>query len=149
MTDSTYFLPDPDSQPEFYADIPMKRLLAWVIDSILIMLLAILVVPFTAFTGLFFFPLLYLVVGFVYRIVTLANGSATLGMRLTAIEMRSQSGERFSLGHAVLHTLGFSLSLSLPPLQLISIVLMMTTSRAQGLTDHLMGTVALNRAARR
>ena len=33
-------------------------------------------------------------------------------------------------------------------LQVISIVLMMTTSRAQGLTDHFLGTVAINKAAR-
>lgn len=149
MTDTAYVLPDPDSQPEFYTDIPTKRLIAWVIDTILIMAVAILIIPFTAFTGLFFFPLLYLVVGFAYRVVTLANGSATLGMRLTSIELRTQRGERFDLGHAFLHTLGFSVSLSFPIFQIISIVLMMTTARAQGLTDHVMGTVALNRAARR
>lgn len=148
MTDTSYILPDPDSQPEFYADIATKRLIAWVIDSILIMLVAVLIIPFTAFTGLFFFPFLYLVVGFVYRVVTLANGSATIGMRLTAIEFRNQRGARFDLGHAVLHTTGYSVSLAFPILQIISVVLMMTTSRAQGLTDHVMGTVALNRAAR-
>ena len=32
-------------------------------------------------------------------------------------------------------------------LQVISIVLMLTTPRAQGLTDHVLGTVALNRRA--
>ena len=148
MNDTAYILPDPDSQPEFYADIPVKRLVAWIIDSILIMAVAVLIIPFTAFTGLFFFPLLYLVVGFAYRVVTLANGPATLGMRLTAIEFRGQDGRKFDLGHAFLHTLGYSVSLSFPILQVISIVLMMTTSRAQGLTDHVMGSVALNRTAR-
>ena len=148
MTESAYFLPDPDSQPEFYADTPVKRLIAWGIDSVLIMIASVLIIPFTAFTGLFFFPLLYLVVGFAYRVVTLANGSATLGMRLTSIEFRNQHGQRFDLGHAFMHTFGYSLSLALPLLQVVSIVLMLTTSRGQGLTDHVMGTVALNRAAR-
>ena len=33
------------------------------------------------------------------------------------------------------------------PLQLVSIVLMLISDRKQGLTDHLLGTVALNRSA--
>ena len=140
-------LPDPVIQPEFYADVPMKRLLAWLVDTILIALICLLILPFTAFTGLFFFPLLMLMVGFAYRVITIANRSATWGMRLMAIEFRTAQGERFGLGLATLHTLGTSLSFALPVLQVISVVLMMTTARGQGLTDHLLGSVALNRAA--
>lgn len=140
-------LPDPVIQPEFYADVPMKRLLAWQVDTILIALICLLILPFTAFTGLFFFPLLMLMVGFAYRVITIANRSATWGMRLMAIEFRTAQGERFGLGLATLHTLGTSFSFALPVLQVISVVLMMTTARGQGLTDHLLGSVALNRAA--
>lgn len=147
MTPRAYTLPDPQTQPEFYADVPVKRLVAWVVDMVLIALLCVLILPFTAFTGIFFFPFLILVVGFVYRVVTLANGSATLGMRFVGIEFRTQHGDRFELGHAFLHTLGYSISLSFFVLQVISIVLMLTTSRAQGLTDHIMGSVAINRAS--
>ena len=147
MFDATWHLPDPVSQPEFYADVPVKRLVAWVIDTILIALISALIVPFTFFTGIFFFPLLMLVSGFAYRIVTLANGSATLGMRLTALEFRDPTGARFDLSLAFWHTLGYSISFAIFPLQIISIVLMMTTSRAQGLSDHMLGTVALNRRA--
>jgi uncharacterized RDD family membrane protein YckC len=140
-------LPDPVLQPEFYADVPMKRLLAWLVDTILIALICLLILPFTAFTGLFFFPLLMLMVGFAYRVITIANRSATWGMRLMAIEFRTAQGERFGLGLATVHTLGTSFSFALPVLQVISVVLMMTTARGQGLTDHLLGSVALNRAA--
>lgn len=140
-------LPDPVTQPEFYADVPMKRLLAWLVDTVLIALICLLILPFTAFTGLFFFPLLMLVVGFAYRVVTIANRSATWGMRLMAIEFRTAQGERFGLGLATLHTLGTSFSFALPVLQIISVVLMLTTARGQGLTDHVLGSVALNRAA--
>lgn len=140
-------LPDPVIQPEFYADVPMKRLLAWLVDTILIALICLLILPFTAFTGLFFFPLLMLMVGFAYRVITIANRSATWGMRLMAIEFRTAQGERFGLGLATLHTLGTSFSFALPVLQVISVVLMMTTARGQGLTDHLLGSVALNRTA--
>lgn len=148
MNTRAYALPDPETQPEFYADVPVKRLVAWIIDMVLIAILCVLILPFTAFTGIFFFPFLILVVGFVYRVVTLANGSATFGMRFVGVEFRTQHGERFELGHAFLHTLGYSISLSFFILQVISIVLMLTTSRAQGLTDHIMGSVAINRAAR-
>lgn len=140
-------LPDPDRQPEFYADIPAKRLLAWLIDVVLVAVLCLLVLPFTAFTGLFFFPVLMLAVGLAYRVLTIAGGSATWGMRLMAIELRDRRGERLDGGQALLHTLGYTVSIAMPLLQMISVVLMLTGGRRQGLTDHLLGTVMLNRRA--
>ncbi|WP_377068413.1 RDD family protein [Roseovarius ramblicola] len=143
----TWALPDPDTQPEFYADVPAKRLLAFVVDTLVIVVLSLLVVPFTAFTGLFFFPLLMAVIGFAYRVVTIARGSATWGMRLAAIEFRTADGRRFDLGLAVAHTLGLTISFALPLLQVASIVLMLTRPRGEGLSDLVLGTVALNRRA--
>ncbi|WP_371036537.1 MULTISPECIES: RDD family protein [unclassified Rhodosalinus] len=136
--------PDPERQPEFYAGVPAKRLLAWVVDMLLIVLLSLLVVPFTAFTGIFFFPFLMLVVGFLYRVATLAGGSATWGMRLMAIEIRDARGLRLDVSTAFLHTLGYTVSIAVFPLQIVSIVLMLVSTYRQGLTDHVMGTVALN-----
>jgi uncharacterized RDD family membrane protein YckC len=147
MTPYSSHLPDPEMQAEFYADVPMKRLIAWVADTVLIAVICLLILPFTAFTGIFFFPLLMLAVGFAYRVVTIANRSATWGMRLMAIEFRAANGERFGLGLAFAHTMGLSISFAMPLLQVVSVVLMLTTARKQGLTDHLLGTVALNRAA--
>ncbi|WP_204114031.1 RDD family protein [Shimia biformata] len=148
MTQTDFRLPDPATQPEFYADVPTKRLIAWIIDMVVIVAICALIVPFTAFTGLFFFPLLVLVVGFIYRVVTMASGSATWGMRLVSIEFRTQFGDRFDLSSAFLHTLGYSVSISIPILQVISVILMLTSARGQGLTDHVMGSVAINRTAR-
>lgn len=142
-------LPDPDFHPEFYADVPGKRLLAFFIDTVIIIALCVLVLPFTAFTGLFFFPLLYLVLGFAYRVVTLANAGATFGMRVMAIEFRDASGLRMGGGLAVLHTLGYTISWAMPLLQVASVVLMLTSRRGQGLSDQVLGTVALNRRASR
>ncbi|GGO57650.1 RDD family protein [Roseovarius pacificus] len=147
MTEYSWHLPDPVTQPEFYSDVPAKRLLAWVVDTVLIVLICLLIVPFTAFTGLFFFPFLLLVVGFAYRVVTIARGSATWGMRLVSLEFRKLDGQRFDLSMALLHTLGLTISFGFPILQVISIVLMLTTERGQGLSDHVLGTVALNRRA--
>ncbi|WP_412505007.1 RDD family protein [Roseovarius sp. SYSU LYC5161] len=147
MTEPSWHIPDPETQPEFYSDVPMKRIVAWLVDTVLILLICLAVLPFTAFTGILFFPLLMLSVGFAYRVITIARGSATWGMRLAAIEFRTLGGERFDLAMAFWHTLGLTISFGFPVLQLISIVLMMTTARGQGLSDHVLGTVALNRRA--
>ena len=85
--------------------------------------------------------------GFAYRWMTLSGGSATLGMRLMAVEMRDGYGQRFDTATAFLHTLGYSVSLAFPILQIISIVMMLMGPRAQGLTDNVLGTVAINRRA--
>ncbi|MFL4471390.1 RDD family protein [Tateyamaria armeniaca] len=140
-------LADPLTQPQFYRDVTAKRFMAWIIDTIIIALFSLLIVPFTAFVALFFFFALMAVVSFAYRVITLTTGSATWGMRLMAIEIRASSGARLDLGQAFLHTLGYTVSWAVAPLQLISVVLMATSNRGQGLTDMAMGTAALNRKA--
>lgn len=141
-------LPDPETQPEFYDGVPAKRLLAWVIDTVLIVGLVTIAIPFTAFTGLFFLPALFLLLGFAYRWVTIANGSATFGMRFLGIELRDQTGAPLDTGSAFLHTLGYTVSVSIPFLQLASIVMMLISPMGQGLTDSLLGTTAVRRRAR-
>ncbi len=148
MTDTTWHIPDPETQPEFYADVPLKRLLAWGVDTVLVIVICLIIVPFTAFTGLFFFPLMMLVVGFAYRVLSISQGSATWGMRLFAIEFRTLRGERFDGTMAFMHTLIFSLCCAALPVQLLSAVLIASTARSQGLPDFFLGTVALNRRAR-
>ena len=140
-------LPDPDRQPHFYNGVPGKRLVAWIVDSVLIFALCAVIVVLSGFVGLLIWPLLYLTIGFVYRYVTLANGSATWGMRFAGVEMRAQDGSRFDNSLAVMHTAGYSLSMAVPILQVVSIAMMLTTARGQGLTDSLLGTVAMNRRA--
>lgn len=139
--------PDPQAQPEFYQDVAFKRFLAWCVDAVITLLACIVILPFTAFTGIFFFPLLFLVVGFAYRVVTIANGSATWGMRLMAIELRTASGAPMDASSAFAHTLGYTLSWTVPVFQLISMVMMAATERGQGLTDHVMGSVMINKKA--
>ncbi|WP_227267904.1 RDD family protein [Roseobacter weihaiensis] len=139
--------PDPQAQPDFYKDVPLKRLLAWGVDAAITLLACVIILPFTAFTGLFFFPLLFLVVGFAYRFVTIANTSATWGMRLFAIELRQADGGPMTAANAFAHTLGYTLSWMVPIFQLISVVMMAATERGQGLSDHVLGTVMVNRRA--
>ena len=140
-------LPDPDRQSGFYAGVPVKRFFAFLIDLVIILALSIGVALLSFGIFFFLFILVFTCVGFIYRVLTLSSGSATLGMRLMGIELRSYDGGRFSFADAFLHTLAFYISFGMFPLQAISIVLMFTTPRGQGLTDFLFGTVALNKAA--
>lgn len=138
-------LPDPISQRQFYESIAAKRLFAWLIDTVMILIVCAVIVPFTAFTALFFFPFLMFVVGFIYRTATLANGSATWGMRAMSMEIRDRNDRPLDASLAFLHTLGYTISLAVFPLQLISVILMATSATRQGLTDLVLGTAALNR----
>ena len=132
------------SDTQYYAGVPFRRGIAWVLDTILIALLCTLILPFTAFTGVFFFPVLMLVTGFLYRWFTIAGGSSTWGMRIMGIGLRDHRGAALSSGLALAHTFGYSISVAIPPLQLISVILMLVTPRGQGLTDHLLGTTAIH-----
>ncbi|WP_205626897.1 RDD family protein [Pseudoponticoccus marisrubri] len=139
-------LPDPETQAGFYDGVTIKRGLAWVVDVILIALITLPIALFTV-VGLFVIPLIYLTVGFLYRWITISNRSATPGMRLMAIELRNAWGERLDTGQALLHTVGYTVTMSTVLLQLGSILLMFLSERGQGLTDMVLGTVALNRRA--
>ncbi len=137
-------LPDPETHSEFYEDVPSKRLIAWFVDFLFIALLTAFLSIFTLFTALFILPLFYAAISFVYRWVSLSRRSATPGMRLMAIEFRRADGEHFDGGTAFMHTAGYFVSVAVFPLQLISIGAMLMTERRQGLTDMVLGTVAMN-----
>ena len=70
-------LPDPLTKPQFYTGVLAKRAAAWVFDVVLVGILCVIIVPFTVFTALLFFPFLMLVVGFIYRWFTIASKSST------------------------------------------------------------------------
>jgi uncharacterized RDD family membrane protein YckC len=103
------------------------------------------VIPFTAFTGLFFFPLLFLLIGFGYRSLTIAASSGTWGMRMMSIELRDAHGERFDFSQALVHTLGYSISMAFFLIQVVSIIMMLGSARGQSLTDMALGSVMINR----
>ncbi len=137
-------LPDPDRQPEFYQSVAIKRFFAWLFDIAFVSLLCTVAILLTFGMGLLVLALIYAVVSFVYRVVTIANGSATLGMRFMGIELRDAFGERMDAGKAVAHTAGYFVSMAFPILQIISVIMMLTSARNQGLSDEFLGTVMLN-----
>ncbi|WP_171099656.1 MULTISPECIES: RDD family protein [unclassified Ruegeria] len=141
------YLPDPDTQPEFYQSVATKRFVAWLFDIAFISLLCTVAILLTFGLGFFVLALIYGVVSFIYRVVTISNGSATLGMRFMGIELRDAFGARMDLGKAIAHTAGYFVSMTFFVLQIISVVMMLTSARGQGLTDAFLGTVMINRRA--
>ena len=141
-------LPDPDRQAGFYTGVTTKRFIAWVVDTIVTTIVTTLIVVLTVFIGLFFLPILWLTIDFFYRWITISGGSGTLGMRLAGIEFRRADGARFDAGSALMHTLGYLVSVSLVVPQILSVVMMMTGGRGQGLSDLVLGSVAINHAER-
>ena len=138
-------LPDPYDNPRLYEGVPLKRLLAWAVDTVLVVVICVLILPLTAFLGVFFFPFLVMVISFGYRVITLANGSATLGMRLLSIEMRDGDDQLFDFRLALLHTLGFTFSFGFFLVQVASMIFMASSALGQGISDMVLNTTALNR----
>lgn len=141
-------LPDPEFHSAFYEDVTKKRFGAWIVDTLIIGIMTGLVLIFTAFLTVFIAPIIFLLIGFFYRTVSIANNSATPGMRLMGIELRNSDGNRLDGSMAVLHTLGFTISVGMFLIQLVSIGVMMTNDRGKGLTDMVLGTAMINSAAR-
>ncbi|MBM9594149.1 RDD family protein [Rhodobacteraceae bacterium MCCB 386] len=140
-------LPDPVTEPAFYDGVPLKRLIAWVVDVAITAAVTVVALPLTLFAGLFFLPLLYGLVGFLYRWASITRMSGTIGMRLAAIELRGSDGGRLDPLAALLHTSGYTASVMLFPAQFVSVALMMVTPRRQSLTDLVLGTAAVRQAA--
>ena len=142
-------LPDTIAQAAFYETVPTNRLFVWILDAAIILGICLVVLRFTGFLGIFFWPLMWLVVGFAYRTITIANRSATWGMRLVSIELLNRTGARLDLTKAIFHTLGYIISIGIFLLQAVSIVLICASMRGQSLIDHVLGAVMLNKQARR
>ena len=128
-----------------YRNVPVKRFLAWCLDVMLISLAAAAIVAFTLLTALLFLPAVYACISFLYRWATLASWSATPGMVLTGIEIRELDGAELDGTTALLHTVGYFISVLTFPLQVISVGMMLLSTRRQGLSDMVLGTVAINR----
>lgn len=69
-------------------------------------------------------------------------------MALMAIQLRDRDGYKLSGSTAFWHTVGYSVSIAMAPLQLVSVGLMCVTERRQGLTDLILNTAAINRPLR-
>lgn len=140
-------LPDPELQPEFYRDVPVKRAVAWIIDLVVTVALTLVGVVLTAFIGAFFLPVLFATASIAYRTVMLTRYGATFGMMVTTLKWRRLDGRApdamTALSYSAIHA-GLWLVF---PLQIASIAMILISPYRQGLHDHLLGTTMLHKAA--
>lgn len=141
----TTALPDPVTESRFYEGVLVKRALAWLVDILVITGFTIAAGLATLTLAFFLWPVFFVGIGLIYRISTLANGSATWGMRLLGIELRGHDGDRLDTLQSAFHVGGYYVSVAFLLPMLISVGAMMVTDRRQGLTDMLLGTAAINR----
>ena len=144
-------LPDPERDQQFYDGVPLRRFVAWCVDVLIVLLVAVpLATVFGLVTlgvGFAIFPLIVAGVGFLYRTWTLAGGSATWGMRFTGIEFRRGNGERFDFMTAFLHTAIYAVCIGTFVLQALSCLTILGTRHRQSIADIILGTTAINRPA--
>ena len=140
-------LPEPDLHPEFYADLPLKRVSAWGIDLLITLALTLLAVVLTAFLAAFFLPVLFTVISVAYRTLMLARYGATFGMAVMALDWRRLDGTRPDAMVAFVYACAHAGQWIVLPLQIVSMVMIVLTPYRQGLHDTVLGTTILRRAA--
>ena len=148
---------DPWLQPEYFDGVLARRMIAFMIDLVIIMVPVIFACVFIFFFGIVTFGLGWLLFALVapgtalwaliYCGATMGGpGSATLGMRTVDLEVRTWYGAPcYSLLGAV-HALVFWVTIStLTPLVLVVGLL---NDRRRLLHDFLLGTVVINNESR-
>lgn len=141
---------DPRTYPELYEGILSRRIVAFVVDAIVITLLMIpaaLVVFILGFVtlgiGWLLYGALFAIVALGYVALTLGGpASATWGMRMAGIELRTWNGGKMFPLLAIMHSLlfWFSVSILTPLILLVGFF----TERKQLLHDLVLGVVMVN-----
>ena len=143
---------DPTVHPERYEGVRTRRSFAFLVDATVVLFLMVVASIVIAVLGVFtlglgwlLFPAVWPVVAILYTVLTLGGPySATPGMRFTGIEMRTTRGEPMNYALALVHSLGFWLSVTI--LTPLILVVALFTPRKQLLHDLLIGAVAVRSA---
>ena len=145
-------VPNPQTDPQFYQGVVLRRFMAFLIDFVIIlMMLAVVAVIGVVMTALTFglgAPLAFIagaLTGFAYRWMMLTHRSATLGMLMTGIEVRDAEGHKMTQSTAFLHTIGFHATFLFPPLAFIGWLLLATSPYRRAMHDIFIGSVVINR----
>ena len=140
---------DPAVRPELYDGVRSRRVFAFLVDAAVVLVLmlgATMVVALlgvlTLGLGWLLFPLIWPLVAIAYNAFTLGGRhSATPGMRFMGVEMRMAGGAPMNPVMAVVHAIGYWLSVTfLTPLVLL---VALFTPRKQLLQDLLLGTFVI------
>jgi uncharacterized RDD family membrane protein YckC len=140
-------MPDPAAFPEVYEGVLWRRVTAYLVDLFCIGVIAVGVWIVFAVLWLLSFGLLGPLLWFLFGLIPLAyhtlllsgKHSATLGMRVFDLELRSVSGERPSFLQALIQTALFYITVGMT----CSLILLVTlfNRRRRTLHDFLAGTV--------
>lgn len=146
--------PDPLDDPALYTGIRTRRIFGYIVDLLIIgviwgiaWVVAILLGIVTL--GLLW-PVLAVALGLVplaYYTLTIATGSATIGMRLFDVEVRSWTGKRPDFWQALIMTVIYMLTVW--PSALLVLLVSLFDKRARTLHDMLSGTVVVRTSALR
>jgi uncharacterized RDD family membrane protein YckC len=144
---------DPVTQPQLFGGVIGKRILAFIVDAIIILVLtalaalAVLVLGvITLGLGWLLFPIVFPLVGLGYNAVTIGGpNSATVGQRMMGLEMRMWFGGKVTPLIAAFHALLFWVSLYTLVLWLINVLWPFFDQRKRCLHDILAGVVLINR----
>ncbi|MBR3371850.1 MAG: RDD family protein [Rhodobacteraceae bacterium] len=140
-------LPDPELQPEFYADVPLKRVGAWAIDLVVTLAITLVGLVMTLFVSIFFLPVLFATASIAYRTIMLARFGATLGMMATALKWRRLDGRTPDVMTAFWYSAMHAGMWTVLPLQAASMVMILLTPYRQGLHDFVLNTTMMHRIA--
>lgn len=138
-------LPDPILDAQFYDGVPVKRLIAWCVDVLVVAGLILLALLASVGLLVVVFPVLAFTLNLIYRAWTVQRWSATPGMRTVGLELRNRQGDKLSPFEAVAHSIIYILVFATLIGALVNAVMMLVTDRGQGLHDMILGTTAINR----
>ncbi|MHA1165851.1 MAG: RDD family protein [Alphaproteobacteria bacterium] len=141
---------DPVSQSEYFEDVLGRRVMAFVIDFVIIFAISIAVNVLLFFAGIFTLGLAWLLFGVAFPAVALAytaytlSGpeSATIGMRVMELQMRTWYGAPMYALLAAFHAIIFYMSATIftPFILLVALF----TRRKRCLHDFVAGTIVIN-----
>ena len=148
---------DPATNPELFEGVVARRIVAFLIDFLILSIPVVFVSMFIFVVGIVTFGLGFLFYGLlwpgmviwaiVYYGMTLGSAaSATIGMRMVDLEMRTWYGAPCYFVLGAVHAIGYWLTVSFltPFILLVGLV----NDRKRLLHDMLLGTIVINNAAR-
>ncbi len=143
--------PDPLSRPDLYDGLLWRRVVAYLVDLLMIGLLYGVGTVVFLFAGILSFGLLtplgiiiLAVLPVAYHSYFLGHRGATPGMRIFDVEVRSWTGQRLDYFQAFLVTVMFYVTVALTAWLVLIVALF--NPRRRTLHDFLGGTIALRRS---
>lgn len=141
---------DPYAQPQLFSGVRTRRVFAFIIDLTIVLILTFVAYILLLVGGLLTFGLAWMLLGvafpaiaLIYSAVTFGSlASATLGMRMMGLEMRTWYGAPVYALLGAFHTLlyYFSISILTPLILLVPLF----NARKRCLHDYFCGTVIIN-----